>query len=82
MPPALPAGQKHTRTALAVILGGAAGNLYDRLAKGTVTDFLDFHLAGWHWPAFNIADSAVTAGVLLLLLDLTRARPEPRSQPR
>ena len=54
---------------LALILGGALGNLYDRLAYGHVVDFLDFHAAGWHWPAFNVADSAITIGAALLILD-------------
>ena len=45
---------------LALILGGALGNLIDRLRFGQVVDFLDFHAAGWHWPAFNVADSAIT----------------------
>jgi len=64
----------YTGFALALLLGGAAGNLYDRLFQGAVTDFLDFHLAGYHWPAFNLADSAITvgAGVLLAELLLTR----------
>lgn len=55
--------------ALALILGGAIGNLVDRLVHGHVIDFLDFHLAGWHWPAFNVADSAITVGAVLLILD-------------
>src|SRR5258706_15630894 len=55
-------------TALALILGGALGNLWDRLAWGHVVDFLDFHAAGWHWPAFNVADSAITVGAGLLIL--------------
>jgi signal peptidase II len=53
--------------ALALVLGGALGNVIDRLRFGAVVDFLDFHLAGWHWPAFNVADSAITIGVALLL---------------
>lgn len=53
--------------ALALVLGGALGNVIDRLRFGAVVDFLDFHLAGWHWPAFNVADSAITVGVMLLL---------------
>jgi signal peptidase II len=52
---------------LAMVLGGALGNVIDRLRFGAVVDFLDFHVAGWHWPAFNVADSAITVGVLLLL---------------
>mgnify|MGYP005850412613 CR=1 FL=1 len=74
LPQELPAGQKYTRTALALILGGAGGNLYDRLVKGGVTDFLDFHFGGYHWPAFNVADSAITAGACLLLLDFALAQ--------
>ncbi len=58
-----------SRLALALILAGAAGNLYDRLLYGYVTDFLDFHVASYHWPAFNVADSALTTGAILLLLD-------------
>jgi signal peptidase II len=52
---------------LALILGGAVGNLTDRLYYGHVRDFLDFHVAGWHWPAFNVADSALTVGLAILL---------------
>ena len=54
---------------LALILGGALGNLIDRVRFGHVVDFLDFHAAGWHWPAFNVADSGITIGALLLILD-------------
>jgi signal peptidase II len=53
--------------ALALVLGGALGNVIDRLRFGAVVDFLDFHVAGWHWPAFNVADSAISIGVALLL---------------
>ena len=53
--------------ALALVLGGALGNVVDRIRFGAVVDFLDFHFAGWHWPAFNVADSAITVGVILLL---------------
>jgi signal peptidase II len=56
-------------TGLALILGGALGNLIDRLRYGQVVDFLDFHAAGWHWPAFNVADSAITVGAALLILE-------------
>ena len=58
--------------ALALILGGALGNLIDRVAYGHVIDFLDFHLAGWHWPAFNVADAAITLGAVLFVLDELR----------
>jgi signal peptidase II len=57
---------------LALILGGAIGNVIDRIALGYVVDFLDFHMAGWHWPAFNLADSAITAGAVLLVVDSFR----------
>ena len=53
--------------ALSLILGGAIGNVIDRLRFDAVVDFLDFHLAGYHWPAFNVADSAITVGVALML---------------
>ncbi|MEI6336611.1 MAG: signal peptidase II [Methylococcaceae bacterium] len=55
--------------ALALVLGGAIGNLIDRLAYGYVIDFLDVYYQTWHWPAFNIADSAITLGVILMLLE-------------
>jgi len=51
------------------VLGGALGNLYDRLTLGYVVDFLFFHYQDWYWPAFNVADSAISCGVVLLLLD-------------
>ena len=56
-----------TAIGLALILGGAVGNLWDRLATGRVVDFLDFSVSGYHWPAFNIADSAIVVGALLLV---------------
>jgi len=55
--------------AVGMIIGGALGNVVDRLRFGAVADFFDFHLAGWHWPAFNIADSAIVLGVAVLLID-------------
>ena len=58
--------------ALSLILGGAVGNVIDRLWLGAVIDFLDFHAAGWHWPAFNIADSAITCGAALLVWESLR----------
>ncbi len=55
--------------ALALVLGGALGNVIDRIMIGAVVDFLDFHAGGWHWPAFNVADSAITCGAVLLVWD-------------
>jgi signal peptidase II len=60
---------------LALILGGAIGNLIDRLARGHVVDFLQLHAGGWYWPAFNVADSAITVGAVLVVLDSLRSRP-------
>ncbi len=69
------AGQKLFSFALACILGGAIGNVIDRSLHGYVVDFLDFHYLGWHFPAFNIADSAITVGAICLILDeLLRVR--------
>lgn len=59
-------------TALALILGGALGNVVDRLAYGHVIDFLDFHLNNWHWPAFNLADSAICIGAVCFIIDELR----------
>lgn len=67
-------------TALALILGGAVGNLYDRIALGKVVDFLDFHAFGWHWPAFNLADSAITVGAAMLILEALRSREQGGKQ--
>lgn len=66
------AGQKLFAFALACILGGAVGNVIDRMLYGYVVDFLDFHWRGWHFPAFNIADSAITLGAACLILDELR----------
>ncbi len=60
---------RQVAVALLLILGGALGNLTDRLVHGHVVDFLDLHYAGWHWPIFNLADSAITVGAVLLVLD-------------
>lgn len=60
--------------ALGGVIGGAVGNIVDRIRLGAVADFFDFHVAGWHWPAFNIADGAIVAGVFLLLIDSFRPR--------
>ncbi len=71
-----PASQRDAwlRTALGFILGGAFGNLYDRIVIGTVTDFIEVHAGQHYFPAFNVADSAITIGACLLLLDMWRAK--------
>jgi len=56
--------------ALSLILGGAVGNLLDRIRFGNVVDFLDFYIASWHWPAFNVADSAISVGAVLLIVEM------------
>jgi signal peptidase II len=61
-------------TGLALILGGALGNLWDRVAFGHVVDFLDFHALGWHWPAFNVADSAISVGAAILIAESFRRK--------
>jgi len=66
------AGQKLFSLALACILGGAVGNVLDRLVHGYVVDFLQVHWRGWYFPAFNVADSAITIGAALLILDELR----------
>lgn len=77
--------QKHETLlaiALSLVLGGAVGNLIDRLAYGYVIDFLDVYYGTWHWPAFNIADSAITLGVVLMLAEsfgLGKAKDEEQS---
>lgn len=65
-------GQRLFCWAMTLILGGALGNLIDRIAYGYVIDFLDFHFGGFHWPAFNVADSAITLGAVLFILDELR----------
>ena len=63
-----------TRTSYALIVGGALGNLVDRLRFGEVIDFLDCYVGAYHWPAFNAADSAITAGALMLVVTLLRGK--------
>ena len=58
--------------ALSLILGGALGNVIDRILYGYVIDFLDVHVGSWHWPAFNVADSAICVGAALFVLDELR----------
>ena len=62
--------------AIGLIIGGAIGNVIDRIRFGAVVDFLDFHAGFWHWPAFNVADSAICVGVAVMLLDGLRLRRE------
>jgi signal peptidase II len=75
-------GRRLLCTGLALILGGALGNLIDRLRFGQVVDFLDFHASGWHWPAFNVADSAISVGAALIILEgFLHHEGRPRSSP-
>lgn len=67
--------RRREAVAWALVLGGALGNLIDRILYGYVIDFLDVYVGDWHWPAFNVADSAITVGVALLLLDSFKAPP-------
>ena len=71
----LPEGGRVAALAIGMIFGGAAGNLIDRARFGAVVDFLDFYWRGWHWPAFNVADSAISVGVALLALRMLTASP-------
>ena len=74
----LPSAQRWAQLALALIMGGAVGNLIDRIAYGFVIDFVDVYWRGHHWPAFNVADSCISIGVAMLILDLLRS---PAEQP-
>jgi len=75
-------GEWRTGLALGLVIGGAVGNLIDRMTLGYVIDFIDVHYAGWHWPAFNVADSAISCGIALLLLDsLLQSLRERRARP-
>lgn len=65
-----PDHERLTAAGLCLILGGALGNAIDRATRGYVIDFLDLHAAGWHWPAFNVADGAITVGAILVILDM------------
>lgn len=64
------AGGPRARAGMALILGGASGNLIDRMLHGSVIDFLDFYIAQYHWPAFNVADSCIVVGAGLVILEL------------
>ncbi|TSA05313.1 MAG: lipoprotein signal peptidase [Methylococcus sp.] len=71
----IPNDRKLEASAWALVLGGALGNLIDRVLYGYVIDFLDVYYGEWHWPAFNVADSAITVGVIFLLLESLRSKP-------
>ena len=75
----LPDGNWLTAAALGMIFGGAVGNLLDRVRFGAVVDFLDFHWRGYHWPAFNLADSGITVGVAVLVFHFLVLRPRGAS---
>lgn len=70
------AGKPVMVAAIGLIIGGAVGNVIDRIRFGAVTDFLDFHAFGYHWPAFNVADSGITVGAVLLAFDALFGKPE------
>jgi signal peptidase II len=69
-----PTGDRLVAASLSLILGGALGNGIDRATRGFVIDFVDFHIHGWHYPAFNVADSAIVLGAILMGLDMLRPR--------
>jgi signal peptidase II len=77
----LPANSRLPQAALALIMGGAVGNLFDRARLGYVVDFVDVYWGPHHWPAFNVADSAITTGVALLVLDILRS-PQTEDAPK
>lgn len=68
----LAAGDRWQGIAIGLVLGGAVGNLIDRLRLGVVVDFIDVYYGNWHWPAFNVADAAITMGAILILFMLLR----------
>jgi signal peptidase II len=73
----LPTGLRWQAAGLALVLGGAVGNLVDRVLYGYVIDFLDIYYRSWHWPAFNVADAAITIGAVILLVDSFRNPDSP-----
>ncbi len=72
---ATPRDHRLLLASLALVMGGAVGNLIDRVASGAVTDFLDVYVGTHHWPSFNVADSAITVGIVLMALDAFRSHP-------
>jgi signal peptidase II len=78
-----PSRDRTLLVALALVVGGAVGNLIDRVSSGAVTDFVDVYLGAHHWPSFNVADSAISVGILLMAIDSFRPHHRSqRSQPR
>ena len=77
----LPASDKWNNIAYALIIGGAVGNVFDRIVHGFVVDYLDFYWGTYHWPAFNLADSAICIGAAMIILDGFRAKKSAPSQP-
>ena len=71
-----------SQAALALLAGGAAGNLLDRLLHGSVTDFVELHVGRFYWPAFNLADSAITVGAILMVIELFRGDSRHAATPR
>lgn len=76
------AGGRMGQVGMALIIGGAAGNVLDRLTRRGVTDFIDLHLGSHHWPTFNVADSAIVIGAILVLVELFRDWERPTNQTR
>lgn len=74
-----PPEQRLLLTSLGLILGGAVGNLLDRVASGAVTDFIDFYVGTWHWHTFNLADSAISVGIALMALEILLPARRPRA---
>ncbi len=68
---------KLQNTALVLVIGGALGNIWDRVVLGYVVDFVELHYAGYYWPAFNVADSAICAGAVLLIIDAFKNKEQP-----
>jgi len=75
----LDASQRWLAVALTLIVGGALGNVWDRLTLGYVIDFIEVYYAGWYWPAFNIADSAISIGAVMLIIDSMRPQQSGKS---
>ncbi|MCC5855597.1 MAG: signal peptidase II [Idiomarina sp.] len=75
-----PRAEWRSNAAFALIIGGALGNVTDRIRLGSVVDFLDFYWQGWHWPAFNVADMAIVGGALLMILDSILVSRKERTQ--